>query len=145
MPDQVFIRGLALETRIGIHTHEKPLRQRLVLQVEMTVVLSVSARSGRIEETVDYRAVSERIQAMVRERSFALVETVAEAVATLVLTEYPVQAVRVMLEKPGAVRGADQVGVIIEREARPDSSTDAPASVDRNYRTGHIGSISDEK
>jgi dihydroneopterin aldolase len=145
MPDQVFIHGLALETQIGIHAYEKPLRQRLVLHLEMTTKLSISARSGRIEETVDYRSVTERIQAMIHNRSFALVETVADAVATLVLTEYPVQAVRVVLEKPGAVRGADRVGVIIEREARRESAADAPSSVDGNHRTGHIGGIPDKE
>ncbi len=145
MPDRVFIHGLCLETQIGIHAYEKPLRQRLVLHLEMTIKLSVSARSGRIEETVDYRSVAERIQAMIHNRSFALIETVAEAVAALVLTEYPVQAVQVVLEKPGAVRGADRVGVIIEREADPESTADAPSSVNRNHCAGHIGCVPDKE
>ncbi len=145
MPDRVFIRGLALETQIGIHAHEKPLRQRLILHLEMSAALTASARSGRIEETIDYRSVAERIQAVVRGRSFALVETVAEAVATLVLTEYPVRKVLVELEKPGAIRGADRVGVMIEREATSTSDTDAPPSVDGDDCSGHVGGIPDQK
>jgi len=53
----------------------------------------------------------------VSQSSFELVETLAERVAQIVLTEFGVQRVRLKLSKPGAVRGARAVGVTIERSA----------------------------
>ena len=47
----------------------------------------------------------------------ARVETLAERVAQIVITEFGVQRVRLKLSKPGAVRGARAVGVMIERSA----------------------------
>ena len=47
---------------------------------------------------------------------FGLVETLAECVAELILSEFPVGRVNLKLSKPGAVRGARAVGVKIVRE-----------------------------
>ena len=47
---------------------------------------------------------------------FGLVETLAERIAEIVVTEFDVPRVKVTLHKPGAVRGSKDVGVIIERE-----------------------------
>jgi dihydroneopterin aldolase len=50
---------------------------------------------------------------------FGLVETLAEQVARLILEKFGLPWVRVVLNKPGAVRGSKDVGVMIER-ARGD-------------------------
>jgi len=46
----------------------------------------------------------------------ALVETLAERCAAIVLDEFGVTWVRLKLSKPGAVRGSRTVGVSIERQ-----------------------------
>ena len=48
-------------------------------------------------------------------------ETLAENIAAIVLDEFGVAWVKVKVNKPGAIRGARDVGVIIERGTRPDS------------------------
>ena len=42
-------------------------------------------------------------------------ETLAEQVANLVLTEFEVSSLKLRVGKPGALRGSRDVGVIIER------------------------------
>ena len=59
--------------------------------------------------------MAKRLIAFVEESDFGLVETLAEEVARIVVTEFDVPWVRVKLHKPGAIRGARDVGVIIER------------------------------
>jgi dihydroneopterin aldolase len=63
--------------------------------------------------------VAKRLQQFVGESQFQLVETLAERVAEIVLTEFQVPWVRVRINKKGAVRGANGVGVMIERGAKP--------------------------
>ena len=46
---------------------------------------------------------------------FQLIETLAEKVAALILEEFPVTFVELRLSKPGAIRGSDNVGVVIFR------------------------------
>ena len=65
--------------------------------------------------------MAKRLQQFVGESDFKLVETLAENVAGIVLNEFDVAWVKVRVNKPGAIRGARDVGVIIERGERPAS------------------------
>lgn len=114
-PDRIFVRGLVVRTVIGVHNYERPIRQTLVLDLEFEVDLAPAAASDELQDTVDYRALCERIQSRIESQNYGLIERVAEETARLVLEEPAVQAVRVVLEKPGAVRHARTVGVVLER------------------------------
>ena len=113
--DKVFIEGLEIETVIGIYDWERKIRQPLVFDVEMSFDNRVPAQSDAIADTLDYKAVSKRLIAFVSASSFQLVETLAERCAEIILAEFPVRHLCIKLSKPGAVRGAKAVGVIVER------------------------------
>jgi len=113
--DKVFIAGLEIETVIGIYEWERKIRQPLVFDIEMAFDNRVPAASDDILDTLDYKAISKRVMAFVSESSFGLVETLAERCAEMILAEFPVAQLHLKLSKPGAVRGATAVGVIIER------------------------------
>jgi dihydroneopterin aldolase len=113
--DKVFIEALEIETIIGIYDWERKVRQPLVFDIEMGFDNRVPAASDAIADTLNYKSVSKRLIAFVSESSFQLVETLAERCAALILDEFGVAHVRIKLSKPGAVRGARAVGVIVER------------------------------
>lgn len=113
--DKVFIEGLEIEALIGIYDWERRIRQPLRFDLEMAFDNRRPAASDDIADTLDYKAVSKRLIAYVEASGFGLVETLAERCAELVLREFDVACVRLKLSKPGAVRGARAVGVIIER------------------------------
>ena len=115
MTDKVFIEGLEIETLIGIYDWERRIRQPLVFDVEMAFDNRKPAATDAIEDTLDYKAVSKRLIAFVAQSDFGLVVTLAERCAALILDEFGVRHVRLKLSKPGAVRGATAVGVLIER------------------------------
>ncbi|WP_207063621.1 dihydroneopterin aldolase [Motiliproteus sp. SC1-56] len=117
--DIVYVKGLEVETVIGIYDWERRIRQRVVLDLEMGTDIRAAAASEDIEQTLNYKTVSKRLAAFIGESEFQLVETMAESIAELVLREFPVPWLRLRLGKPGAVTGAEDVGVIIERGARP--------------------------
>jgi dihydroneopterin aldolase len=117
--DVVFIEDLRIETTIGIYDWEKKTRQVVALDLEMAFDNRVPAASDRIEDTLDYKAVSKRLKAFVGESRFELVETLAERCAELVMHEFNVAWLRLKLSKPGAVTDSNAVGVIIERGRRP--------------------------
>lgn len=118
--DTVFIEDLRIETVIGIYDWEREIRQTVALDVEMAFDNRVPAASDDIAHTLDYKAVSKRLISFVEMSSFGLVETLAERCAAIVRDEFGVAWVRVKLSKPGAVTGARNVGVLIERGTRPD-------------------------
>jgi len=113
--DCVFIEGLVIETVIGIYDWERKIRQPLRFDIEMAFDNRVPAGSDDIADTLDYKAVSKRLIAFVSASSFGLVETLAERCAALIIDEFGVSRVDLKLSKPGAVRGADSVGVRIRR------------------------------
>ena len=71
-----------------------------------------------IEDTLNYKSVAKRLTEFVGESEFQLVETLAERCAQIIRDEFSVRWVRLTLNKKGAVRGATDVGVIIERGER---------------------------
>lgn len=113
--DKVFIEGLEIEALIGIYEWERRIRQSLVFDLEMAFDNRRPAASDDIADTLDYKAVSKALIAYVSASDFGLVETLAERCAELVMNEFNIDWLRLKLSKPGAVRGARAVGVIIER------------------------------
>ncbi len=116
--DTVFIEGLSIETTIGIYEWERRIRQPLVFDLEMSFDNRVPAGSDAVVDTLDYKSVSKRLIEFVTATDFGLVETLAERCAEVVQREFGVRWIRLKLSKPGAVRGARSVGVVIERGQR---------------------------
>jgi dihydroneopterin aldolase len=117
--DIVFLRGLRIDTVIGIYDWEKAIKQTVVFDIEMAADVARAAASDRIEDTLDYKAISKRLKQFVGEARFELVETLAERCATIIREEFGVPWVRLTLDKVGAVSDAQGVGVIIERGEQP--------------------------
>jgi dihydroneopterin aldolase len=113
--DRVFIEDLRIETIIGIYDWERTTRQIVALDIEMAFDNTLPAGTDRIDDTLNYKAVSKRLIAFVEASQFQLVETMAEQCAAIIRTEFGVRWLRLKLSKPGAVTGAKAVGVIIER------------------------------
>ncbi|HLW73488.1 MAG TPA: dihydroneopterin aldolase [Gammaproteobacteria bacterium] len=113
--DIVFIRELKVDTVVGIYEWERRIRQNVILDLDMAADIGRAAKSDRIEDTLDYKAVAKRVAQYVSGAEFKLVETLAEKVAELVMKEFGIRWVKVSLNKPGAVSGSKSVGVVIER------------------------------
>lgn len=113
--DIIYLHDLKIDAVIGIFEWERRVRQTITLDLDMAADIRKAAASDSIADTLDYKAVSKRLIDFVGHSEFHLVETIAERVAEIVLTEFNVAWVRVRVNKKGAVRGAMDVGVIIER------------------------------
>lgn len=120
--DTIFLHDLRIDTVIGIWEWERKIRQTVSIDLEMSADIRKAAATDSVEDTLNYKLVAKRLQQFVGESGFQLVETLAEKIADIVLGEFDVAWVRVRVNKPGAIRGARDVGVIIERGARPDES-----------------------
>lgn len=113
--DIVYVRDLKLDARIGIYEWEKRIRQKIRIDLEMGWNNQHPAATGRIEDCLNYMTASLRIQALVEQQHFALVETLAETIAHTLMHEFAIPWLRITVGKLGAVRNASEVGVRIER------------------------------
>jgi 7,8-dihydroneopterin aldolase/epimerase/oxygenase len=118
--DMIFLRDLRVDTVVGIWDWERKIRQTVSIDLEMACDIRRAAATDDIDDTLNYKAVAKRVQQFVGDSSFRLVETMAEKVAALILDEFAVPWVQVRINKPGAIRGARDVGVVIHRSRSGD-------------------------
>jgi dihydroneopterin aldolase len=114
--DTIFLRDLRVETIVGVWDWERKIRQTVSIDLEMAADIRRAAASDSLDDTLNYKLVAKRVQQFVAESSFQLVETLAENIAEVVLNDFDVPWVEVCVNKPGAIRGARDVGVKIRRE-----------------------------
>lgn len=116
--DIIFLHELEVETTIGIWDWERRIRQIVRIDLEMGADIRSAAKKDDIDATLNYKAVARRVEQFAGESEFQLVETLAERIAELVLDEFDTPWIQVRVSKPRAIRGANDVGVLIHR-ARP--------------------------
>ena len=115
MADKIILDRLKVECIIGIFEWERKTRQTVEISLELDCDFSAAARSDDIQNTVDYKAISKAVIAMVEPSGFYLIETMAERIASLCLGYDGVTKARVVVSKPGAISGSDNVSVQVIR------------------------------
>lgn len=113
--DTIYIEDLRVDTLIGLYEWERRIRQTVRLDIAMDFDIRAAAKGDDVSKTLDYKAVAKRVIAFVEAAEYELVETLAERVASLILSEFDVRRVSLKLDKPYALRGARGVGVKISR------------------------------
>lgn len=117
--DAIEIRGLWLESRIGITEAERSRTQPLRVSLRLEIgALSGAARSDRIEETVDYDELAREIRRVAASPPRNLLERLAEEIAGAVLRRPKVHSVSLVLEK-FPLPHAEGVAVSLRRD-RPE-------------------------
>jgi 7,8-dihydroneopterin aldolase/epimerase/oxygenase len=94
----VELRGIALHGRHGVEEREREQGQRFVFDVWVDV--DDAALSDRIEDAVDYREVADAVREVSDGHTYALLEALADAIATELLARFPIDRARVRVRKP---------------------------------------------
>jgi len=113
--DIVSVHGLTVETVIGILDWEQEIKQPLVIDLDMSFACAKAANSGKIDDALDYFAVSEAVTEWLQAQPWGLIETVAEVLAERIMARFSVQGIKICVKKPTAVPTAQYVAVTIER------------------------------
>ena len=109
---RIFLRNYIVDANIGIHEHERQGAQRLALNVDLFVALSMSTpRHDRLHEVVDYDFVRLTIRNRIAQGHINLQETLIDDLARALLAHPAVRAVRVASEKPDVYDDVEAVGI----------------------------------
>jgi len=114
--DKIYIRDLALRCIIGVFPQERRERQDVCINIELACDHRAAAGSDRLTDAVDYKQLKKQIVAFVEASEFNLLETLAEGIAQICLSESRIAAARVCVDKPAALRFARSVAVEVLRE-----------------------------
>jgi dihydroneopterin aldolase len=101
--DKIFINGIVLFARHGVHPEEAVLGQRFIFDVELLLDLRPAGQSDQLDQTVDYGAVMACISRVTEARRCRLLEALAEVIVQELFAAFPtVRAVRLRINKPSA-------------------------------------------
>jgi FolB domain-containing protein len=114
--DKILIEDLTLRCIIGVNESERKEKQDVVINITLWSDFANATKTDDIDKTVDYKKMSKSIIELVENSKFFLVETLAERIAQLCLQNERVRKVKVMVEKPGALRFARSVGAEVLRK-----------------------------
>lgn len=118
--DIVFIESLKISATVGVWEWERRIKQNLIIDLELGADIREAALTDEIGSTVSYKDVALRVVDYVSNSEHRLIETVAQNISDIILSEFPVQWCRVKVSKPRAVEKARNVGIVIERGKRTD-------------------------
>lgn len=114
--DVIFITDLRADAVIGIYEHERIIKQTISVDLEIGTSVSLAANNDNVEDTLNYKLLSKRVEAYIAQSEFQLIETLAEQLAKLIIQEFNVPWLKLTLHKPGALSNSRDVGVRIIRQ-----------------------------
>ncbi len=113
--DKIFLTGLEVQTTIGVFEWERQIRQSLRIDLEATTDAAKAATRDRIDDALDYKGIAKYIQNFVSKSEYRLIETLSHNLAEALMQTFDIKWLRLCLNKTGAIRGAQSVGISIER------------------------------
>ena len=113
--DKVIIKNLLARGIIGVNDWERKRAQNILINITIFTDTRRAAETDNLEDCVNYSTMSKKLLAHAETVNRLTVEALANDLARLCLEEKGVKKVNVRVEKPGAVRFAESVGVEIER------------------------------
>lgn len=115
MNDMVFVKGLKIDTVIGVYDWERAIKQSLIIDAKIYCNIQDASKTDDVIHAVNYKTVCEDIEKICHEMKAKLLESLAENICQYILNHYPCDAIALTIHKPNAIRQAQSVGVSITR------------------------------
>jgi len=122
MTDRIILADLRFQARHGVYDWERETDQPFEVDVELVLDLRPAGVTDDLARTIDYGRVYATVAGIVTGRSFALIEALAEAIATALLTDWRevgLDEVTVRVRKPGVQLGGPLAYAGVEVSRRP--------------------------
>ena len=108
----LFLKNYEVLINIGVHEFEKKGEQRILINVDLFIPLSVSTpRDDQLDEVVDYDFIRTTIANRMAKGHIHLQETLCDDVVAAMLLHPKVRAARVSTAKPDVYPDCEAVGV----------------------------------
>jgi 7,8-dihydroneopterin aldolase/epimerase/oxygenase len=120
---RMLLHGLEADALIGVYAHERERPQRVLIDLDLWLRYGGPGLDDRFDQVLDYEELAARVRRLTGAEHTNLVETLADRIAALCLTDHRVARVRVRVVKPGVLDRVAAVGVEVERTAEPQDSS----------------------
>lgn len=114
--DRIILKDLLVRGIIGINPDERVNQQDILVNVTLWADTRAPGASDRVEDTVNYRTIAKAIIAHIEQAAPYLVEKLAaDLIRCCFEIDQRIAAIELSVEKPGAIRFARSVGLILYR------------------------------
>lgn len=113
--DVVQINDLRIRAEVGFSKHEVGKQQELSITIHLKTYIKKAGETDRVEDTINYKTITKDVFFHVENKKYNLIEAVATDVARICVVRHHVPSVRVIVEKPNALRFCKSSSVTIER------------------------------
>ena len=107
----VFIKDFIIQEIIGIHEHEKMKKQKIKFNIVIDVDQSTVPNEKEIKSIVDYEKITNKLENLVKSKKYNFLESLAEDSFVEIFEDKRINAVKIKIEKPDAIKSAKSVGV----------------------------------
>jgi len=108
------ITDLTLKTIIGTNDWERKVKQKVVINIDIELDVSKAAKSDKIQDTLDYKALTKKIIKRVEASKYYLLEKLSSEVLKIVMEDRRVKAASVRVDKPLALRFTKSVSIEVK-------------------------------
>lgn len=115
MNDVVFIKGLSIDTVVGVYDWERVISQNLTIDAKISCDIAKAAASDDVAFAINYKTVCEDIERICHQMQAKLLESLAESICQYILSNYACSSITLSIHKPNAIKNATSVGVSITR------------------------------
>lgn len=113
--DRIFLDELEVHCIIGVNDWERQVKQPVLISYEIPTDVRPAARTDDVDDAINYKSISKWMIDYTEDSSFELVETLADKLARGCLERFEIEEIELTVEKPGAVRHSNSVGVTVQR------------------------------
>ena len=107
----VLIKNFIIHEIIGVHEHEKIKKQKIKFNIVIDVDQNVLPDEKDIKSIVDYEKITNNLKNLAKSKKYNFLESLAEDSFKEIFEDKRINSVKIKIEKPEAIKGADSVGV----------------------------------
>jgi len=111
----IYLHNLRVDTVIGVWEWERRIRQTLILDLDIGTNFRQAGHSDDIADTIDYKAVCDRVTSYTQGAECRLIEALGDRLARILFDEFAISWLRLRILKQGVLRNVRDVGIVIER------------------------------
>jgi dihydroneopterin aldolase len=100
LKDKILLKNITLYAHLGVKRKEREARQKVALDVELSLDLEEAARIDDLERTVDYEKVYDLIKERIEAKKYHLLEALAQDIAQEILKNFKIDEVLIQARKP---------------------------------------------
>ncbi len=113
--DRILICDLMVRGIIGLNDWEREKKQDVLINLTLHTDCRAAGASESVDDALNYRTLTKAVIAYTESSQHFLVEALAHGIARICVVDFGAELAEVRVEKPGALRFAESVGVEVHR------------------------------